>query len=65
MTKDTEKDDETPIPRGGGDVSGRSATEIPNPNPKGGGDVSGRAVEPGTDDSASEDEAQSREIRPR
>ena len=43
MTDET-NNNETEIPRGGGDVSGKSVTE---PNPRGGGDVSGKsATEP-------------------
>lgn len=41
MNKDTEKD-ETPTPRGGGDISGKSA----EPVPRGGGDISGKSAEP-------------------
>ena len=43
MTDET-NNNETEIPRGGGDVSGKSVTE---PKPRGGGDVSGKsATEP-------------------
>ena len=39
MTDKTDNN-ETEIPRGGGDVSGKSATPIP----RGGGDVSGKSI---------------------
>ena len=72
MTKDNEKDETTtprgggdvsgksatPVPRGGGDVSGKSATEVP----KGGGDVSGKGAHVDTDKEKSSEE-RSREIK--
>jgi hypothetical protein len=39
------------IPRGGGDVSGKSAT----PAPRGGGDVSGKSIQTDESDEASGD----------
>jgi hypothetical protein len=73
MTNDDEKD-ETPIPRGGGDVSGKSATPTPQGGgdisgesatevPKGGGDVSGKSVANDPDKGFSEGDERSREIR--
>lgn len=73
MTMDDEQD-ETPIPRGGGDVSGKSVTPVRSQPgnisgesateiPKGGGDVSGKAVTNDPDNSFSEGDERSREIR--
>lgn len=73
MTNDNDKD-ETPIPRGGGDISGKSATPVPRGGgdisgksatevAKGGGDISGKAVANDPDSCSSEGEARSREIR--
>jgi hypothetical protein len=74
MTIDNEKD-ETPIPRGGGDISGKSATPVPRGGgdisgksateevPKGGGDISGKTVAGDPNESSSEGDERSREIR--
>lgn len=70
MIKDNEQD-ETPIPRGGGDISGKSATtrtddtsvESATEIPKGGGDVSGKVAATDPDNSFLEDGERSREIR--
>ena len=40
---DEANNNQTEIPRGGGDVSGKSVTE---PIPRGGGDVSGKSATP-------------------
>ena len=56
MTDET-KDNES-IPRGGGDVSGKSITEIP----RGGGDVSGKTIPTDQEADQSPDEPQSREM---
>ena len=56
---DKTDDNDTFIPRGGGDVSGKSLT---TPEAKGGGDVSGKAIEPKEEDEKPKETERSREM---
>jgi len=53
-----QNEEKEPTPRGGGDVSGKSATPVP----RGGGDVSGKSI-PTDESDETAGEPQSREMR--